>query len=437
MAPLAPDKRIAVSLQRTSAGGVAAILRDAPAPVRGAAPFTPPSAATPSGEILQRLNDAEAGRRAAELGRDKAEANATARARFLANMSHELRTPLNAIMGFSDMMRAKMFGELPPKYAEYADLIHESGGHLLDLINDVLDMSKIEAQRYTLSREVFDVREALNAALRLMRLQADDAGVKLRAVLPPDPLMVDADKRAIKQIALNLLSNALKFTPRDGTVILTARATAGLFELVIADTGMGIAADDLKRLGQPFEQAGGSEDRARGTGLGLSLVDAFAKLHGGTMTLESRLGEGTAATVRMPVLAEAAPGASNSAPMESPPEPPMAVVPPVPAPPLAEAEPPPAPAEPELDKQTAYEPPPQPAEPEPPPVESAPASTGSAAPAPKPNVISEGLGPLDSRGAEHHSLRQSVINIFTQRSGSPGDKPDPNRPNNGGVRFLS
>ena len=265
-------------------------------------------------QAVARLTAAETGRREAEAGRDRAEAAATARSRFLANMSHELRTPLNAIMGFSDMMRARMFGELTPKYAEYAELIHESGGHLLDLINDILDISKIEAQRYTLSREIFDARDALNASLRLMRLQADDVGVKLRAVLPAEPLMIDADKRAIKQMALNLLSNALKFTPKDGTVILSAQAAAGAFEIVVADTGMGIDAEDLKRLGQPFEQAGASEDRARGTGLGLSLVDAFAKLHGGTLTLESRLGEGTAATVRLPVLSALTPRRQKGAP---------------------------------------------------------------------------------------------------------------------------
>jgi signal transduction histidine kinase len=292
---------IALVLTAAAAGGALLAARRR---AEGEASAVQAGSATASDhDMAERLTLAETGRREAEAARDRAEAAASARARFLANMSHELRTPLNAIMGFSDMMRARMFGELTPKYAEYADLIHESGGHLLDLINDVLDMSKIEAQRYTLSREVFDARQALNGALRLMRIQADDAGVKLRAVLPTEPLMIDADQRAIKQIALNLLSNALKFTPRDGTVILNAQAAAGALEIVVADTGMGIAAEDLKRLGQPFEQAGGGQDRARGTGLGLSLVDAFAKLHGGTLTLESRLGEGTAATVRMPVLA--------------------------------------------------------------------------------------------------------------------------------------
>ena len=224
------------------------------------------------------------------------------KSRFLANMSHELRTPLNAIIGFSDVMRTGMFGTLSPKYEEYAGMIHESGGHLLDLINDVLDMSKIEAERFELAREEFDAREAVSAALRLMRLQADEAGVQLRGVLANGPLDVYADRRALKQIVLNLVSNALKFTGRSGQVTVTARAQGETLEISVADTGLGISSEDLARLGRPFEQAGGLQQRARGTGLGLSLVRAFAELHGGVMAIESTLGEGTAVTVRLPVL---------------------------------------------------------------------------------------------------------------------------------------
>jgi len=239
---------------------------------------------------------------ALEQARADAEALAAGRARFLANMSHELRTPLNAIMGFSDIMRARMFGALSDRYAEYAELIHESGGHLLDLINDVLDMSKIEAERFELQRGVFDAREAVQAAMRLLRVQADSAGVQLRGVLPPGELEVDADRRALKQIVLNLVSNALKFTPRGGQVTVTAHGYDGVLELIVADTGVGISPEDLERLGRPYEQAGGVEQRAKGTGLGLSLVRAFAKLHGGEMTIESRLGAGASVSVRLPVL---------------------------------------------------------------------------------------------------------------------------------------
>jgi signal transduction histidine kinase len=248
----------------------------------------------------------EADKAASEARSAKSEETLKARSRFLANMSHELRTPLNAILGFSEVMKTKMFGDLAPKYVEYAELIHESGRHLMDLINDVLDMSKIEAARFTLNLDTFDARDAVNAALRLMRVQAEEAGVNLRGVLPNQPVLIHADRRALKQITLNLVSNALKFTPRGGHVTVNAVALEGLFELAVADTGVGISPEDVKRLGRPFEQAGDMADQARGTGLGLSLVKAFAELHGGDMSIESQLGEGTAVLVRMPVLASAA-----------------------------------------------------------------------------------------------------------------------------------
>ena len=257
--------------------------------------------------VLASVRDARAQhRREAELegARAAAEQQNAGKSRFLANMSHELRTPLNAIMGFSDIMRQRLFGTMSDRYAEYADLIHESGAHLLELINDVLDMSKIEADRFELVREHFDTREAVSAALRLMRGQADRAGVNLRGALPTDPSRGNADRRAVKQIALNLLSNALKFTPRGGSVTLTLNAVGDTFELVVADTGVGIAPTDLQRLGRPFEQAGDPAQKAAGSGLGLSLVRAFARLHGGDMSIASTLGEGTTVTVRMPILSE-------------------------------------------------------------------------------------------------------------------------------------
>jgi cell cycle sensor histidine kinase DivJ len=163
-------------------------------------------------------------------------------------------------------------------------------------------MSKIEAERFELSREEFDAREAVSAALRLMRLQADEAGVQLRGVLASEPLIVYADRRALKQIVLNLVSNALKFTGKGGQVTVSTRSQADMLEISVADTGLGISSEDLSRLGRPFEQAGGMQQRAKGTGLGLSLVRAFAELHGGVMGLESTLGEGTAVTVRLPVM---------------------------------------------------------------------------------------------------------------------------------------
>ncbi len=244
-----------------------------------------------------------------EDARVTADAQNAGKSRFLANMSHELRTPLNAIMGFADIMRQRLFGAIPDRYADYPELIHEAGGHLLELINDVLDMSKIEAERYELYREDFDAREAVSAVLRLMRGQADRAEVALRGLLPREHLDVSADRRALKQIVLNLLSNALKFTPKGGAITVTLREDGRNIELIVGDTGSGISPEDIKALGRPYAQVGDSDHKVGGTGLGLSLVKAFAQLHGGEMILESQLGVGTTVTVRMPVVSREKAGA--------------------------------------------------------------------------------------------------------------------------------
>ncbi|HTI67709.1 MAG TPA: HAMP domain-containing sensor histidine kinase [Caulobacteraceae bacterium] len=314
----APDAPVILSMRRRGDDGIVALVRhlaSVPADVAGSGTNAPPAEAraaaldqqlraaeTARDQAIEALGQAQAARIEADTGRENALALANARSRFLANMSHELRTPLNAIMGFSDIMRSRMFGDLSAKYGEYAELIHESGRYLTDLINDVLDMSKIEADRYTLDLDLFDAREPVSGALRLMRLQADEAGVQLRGVLPQQAVMVDADRRALKQIVLNLVSNALKFTPGGGSITVTVQAVGDALELMVADTGVGIAREDLERLGRPYEQAGDAEHKAQGTGLGLSLVKAFAGLHGGEMTIESELGEGAAVTVRLPVL---------------------------------------------------------------------------------------------------------------------------------------
>ena len=282
----APDSTVALALRRHGEAMMIAVLRDA---------------------TSDRAREATL-----EDARTEAENRAAGRSRFLAKTGHELRPPLNAIMGFSDMIRQRMFGPVSDRYGEYVDLIHESGGHLLDLINDLLDMSKIEADKFELHREVFDSREAVTAALRLMRVQADAVGVKLRGVLPARPLEIDADRRALKQIVLNLVSNAIKFTPKGGSVTVAIQGRGPSFELIVADTGAGIAPEDLDRLGKPYEQAGDAKGRALGTGLGLSLVRGLSQLHGGEMIIDSRLGAGTSVTVRMPVMAE---------PLESPPAP--------------------------------------------------------------------------------------------------------------------
>lgn len=234
--------------------------------------------------------------------RTEAEAQSLSKSRALANVSHELRTPLNAVIGFSDIMAQGLFGPLPERYNGYAHAIHDAGRHLLDLIGDLLDVSRIEAERYELNLEDFDVREVIASAMALVRVAADEKGVDLAAVLPPQPVRIRADRRAIKQIALNLLSNGVKFTPAAGSVTIAATAVGHELELVVADTGLGIAPEDLARLGRPFEQAGGADQRAQGTGLGLSLVRALTELHQGRMSLDSTPGSGTAVTVRLPVL---------------------------------------------------------------------------------------------------------------------------------------
>ncbi len=235
--------------------------------------------------------------------RDSAEAANRAKSRFLANMSHELRTPLNAIIGFSDVMRAEMFGALGnARYREYAGLIHDSGQHLLDLIADVLDMSKIEAGKYELAFAVVDLPGLIGQVMETMRLAAERAGVRLSADVPDPCPKLKADRRALRQILLNLLSNAVKFTPRGGEVGLTLRSADGGVSLVIHDSGIGIAPADLARLGRPFEQASGAYERKEsGTGLGLALVKSLTEMHGGTMKIESALGHGTQVELSFPV----------------------------------------------------------------------------------------------------------------------------------------
>ncbi|WKL57873.1 ATP-binding protein [Asticcacaulis sp. ZE23SCel15] len=278
----------------------------------------------PDGRLYGVMSDASLthGREVAlEQAKVEAEGLNQSKSEFLAGMSHELRTPLNAVIGFSDIMRQKMFGPLSAKYAEYSQLIFESGQHVLDLINDVLDVSKIEAQKYTLSIESFDAREPVSAALRIVRAQAQNmvqnmaepgategtGGVRIKSVLPHSPIAVQADKRALKQICLNLLTNAVRFTPAGGQVTLMLNVVgADRLEINITDTGTGISPADLTRLGQPYEQGGSNAQKAGGTGLGLSLVKSLAHLHGGSMTIESTLGVGTSVSVILPIISEEA-----------------------------------------------------------------------------------------------------------------------------------
>jgi two-component system cell cycle sensor histidine kinase PleC len=229
------------------------------------------------------------------------EANQT-KSKFLANMSHELRTPLNAIIGFSEIMEAAMFGPLgAEKYSEYSRDIRKSGQYLLDVINDILDMSKIEAGGIRLILEEVDLRLVLAECLRVVSGPADEKRIALKADITP-AICLRADRRALKQIALNLLSNAVKFTPEGGAVTLTGHARGGMITIAIEDSGIGIAKDALAKLGRPFEQVESQlTKRHQGSGLGLAIAKSLVELHGGAMRIGSTLGKGTLVVVRLPV----------------------------------------------------------------------------------------------------------------------------------------
>jgi signal transduction histidine kinase len=238
-----------------------------------------------------------------DVARIKAEEASRAKSEFLATMSHELRTPLNAIIGFSDVQRREMFGPLGnPRYREYAADIHASGTHLLDLITSILDISKAEAGKLEVALVTLDPRSVLDAAVPLVRGAADEKRIRLTVETPRVPITCRADPQALKQILLNLLSNAIKFTPEGGTVTMRLRALDdGSTEFMLRDTGVGIESAELPRLMKPFEQASrGYSQRNGGTGLGLPLVDALVRLHGGTLVIDSIVGEGTTVTIRLP-----------------------------------------------------------------------------------------------------------------------------------------
>ncbi|MBV8976000.1 MAG: PAS domain-containing sensor histidine kinase [Alphaproteobacteria bacterium] len=236
--------------------------------------------------------------------RERAEAASKAKSRFLANMSHELRTPLNAVIGFTDLMRQRTFGHLgSPRYEEYATLIYDSGQLLLDLITDMLDMAKIEAGKLELNLERVDLTGTVEDAVRLLTDRAENNGLEISVSLPRQPLMFVADRRAVKQVLLNLLTNAIKFTPAGGQIDVVVRTKDNRVSLSVRDTGVGIPAHELPRLGRPFEQVCGDPMLAKsGTGLGLALVRALVEKHGGTLRIESEEGIGTEVTVEFPLM---------------------------------------------------------------------------------------------------------------------------------------
>jgi two-component system cell cycle sensor histidine kinase PleC len=230
-----------------------------------------------------------------------------AKSTFLASMSHELRTPLNAIIGFSEMMEARMFGPLgAPKYEEYCRDIRRSGQFLLDVINDVLDMARIEAGRLKLAFEEFDVDEIVAEAMRVVSGPAASKRLEMITDVVPN-IRLRADKRAIIQIAINLLSNAVKFTPEGGRVRLRARVSSGAVAIAFEDNGIGIAKDALKKLGRPFEQVESLFTKTQqGSGLGLAIAKSLAELHGGALRIRSTPGKGTVVLLRLPLAPRAA-----------------------------------------------------------------------------------------------------------------------------------
>jgi len=260
---------------------------------------------------------------ASDEARMKAEAANLAKSKFLANMSHELRTPLNAIMGFSEMIKDEILGPIGnANYKSYAADIHESGNHLLKLINEILDLSRIEAGRYELCEKALDVSAIAQDSIRFLRLDAQTKKLRVITDFKPDMPLIFADERSIRQICLNLISNAIKFTLESGTVIVrTGILPGGEAILSIRDTGPGIPEDEIPRVMSAFGQGSlALKMRDSGTGLGLAIVSRLAELHGGRFDLHSKLGVGTEASLILPpsrTLSEAYPAALQRKPGEN------------------------------------------------------------------------------------------------------------------------
>jgi two-component system, cell cycle sensor histidine kinase PleC len=233
--------------------------------------------------------------------RDRAEAANKAKSGFLANMSHELRTPLNAIIGFSEILQSGMFGPLgSDRYEEYVSDIHASGAFLLGVINDILDMSKIEAGRINLEKETLDLRPLIDETLHMVSMQADEKNIAVEQSIG-DTMRIFADRRSMKQVLINLLSNAVKFTDAGGRIRIRAKSVASAIQISIEDTGCGIPSAALKRLGRPFEQVQDQLTKNHsGSGLGLAISKSLAELHGGSLKIRSKVGSGTIVSIRIP-----------------------------------------------------------------------------------------------------------------------------------------
>ncbi len=250
-------------------------------------------------DVTQRRQEAEELRQA----RDFANAANRSKTEFLANMSHELRTPLNAIIGFSEALEREIYGDLGnDRYREYAQDIHGSGVHLLNIINDILDLSKIEAGRFDLGDEDVELRYLIDGVIRIVTPRADQAGVALESWMEDDDLVVRCDERAIKQILINLLANAVKFSREKTTVRVRVECIETALRIAVIDEGIGMAPEDIPRALEPFRQVDGELTRTyEGTGLGLPLARRLTELHGGVMSIESVRGEGTSVFIDLPL----------------------------------------------------------------------------------------------------------------------------------------
>jgi cell cycle sensor histidine kinase DivJ len=265
--------------------------------------------------VMRDVTDRKLQEQALDLARTAAEQADAAKTRFLATMSHELRTPLNAIIGFSEMIVQEQALMLDAaRRREYAQLINDSGQHLLSVVNGILDMSKMESGNFEITPEPFAPRAALINCCSLLALKARENDIDLVTRIPEDLPVMTGDPRAFKQVALNLVSNAIKFTERGGKVTVSAGVEGARLMLRVTDTGVGIAADDLKRIGDPFFQAGKTyQRRHEGTGLGLSIVKSLVALHAGELTVQSKIDEGTTVTVALPLTFTAQEPSSNIA----------------------------------------------------------------------------------------------------------------------------
>ena len=253
--------------------------------------------------LMVAKQEAERSAESARAAMIKAQTSDRAKSEFLANMSHELRTPLNAILGFSEIMKNEILGSLGvEQYKEYIQDIHESGAYLLDVISDILDISKVETGNLELAESEVDLSEAIGKSIRLVQERAQDAGVKLNTKADKTDSVIYADERLVKQCLVNLLANAVKFTPEGGKIeVRVSRQQGGELSVAVADTGIGISDEDFDRVLSPFGQVESAYSGTyEGTGLGLPITKALIELHGGTLDLESAVGVGTTVTLSFP-----------------------------------------------------------------------------------------------------------------------------------------